>query len=150
LAFDPATKRVWAIEHGPRGGDEINLIQRGKNYGWPVISFGKEYHAPIAVGEGTAMEGMEQPIQHYVPSIAPSSLLFYTGDYYPGWQGSLFAGALALMHLNRIVLDEGGQVVREERYLLELQERIRNVVQGPDGRLYLATDTGKIMVLENN
>ncbi len=144
LAWDAQHGRLWEIEHGPRGGDELNLIRRGGNYGWPVLSYGKEYWGPIAVGEGTEREGMEAPTKVYIPSIAPGSLLLYTGAAFPGWQGNLFAGALALTHLNRIVLD-GETAVAEERLLGELNERIRALAQDPQGWLYLSTDSGRIL-----
>jgi len=147
LAYDPEQQRLWEIEHGPRGGDEINRIQRGANYGWPVISFGKEYWGPIAVGEGTAKPGMEPPVKVYIPSIAPGSLLFYSGAAFPAWRGNLFAGALKLTHLNRVVLDPAGNAIGEERLLQPLAERIRALVQSPEGWLYLSTDGGKILRL---
>ncbi len=149
LVYDLKNKRLWEIEHGPRGGDEINLITRGKNYGWPVISYGKEYWGPVAVGEGTAKAGMEQPVKVYTPSIAPGSLLFYTGKAFPKWQGNLFAGALKLTHLNRVELNaERGDVVddiAEERLLGKLKERIRSLAQSPQGWIYIGTDSGKII-----
>lgn len=145
IAYDRAGKRLWLIEHGPRGGDEINLVLPGRNYGWPVISYGKEYWAPIAVGEGTAREGMEQPVKEYTPSIAPGSLLLYSGQAFPAWRGNLFAGALVLQHLNRVTLDAQGRAVGEERLLTELNERIRALAQSPQGWIYLSTDSGKIM-----
>lgn len=147
LAYDMTHKRLWLIEHGPRGGDELNLIQAGKNYGWPVISYGKEYWGPLDVGEAKAKEGMEQPVKYYVPSIAPGSLLLYSGEAFPKWKGDLFAGALKLMHLNRIVLSDSAHAVGEERLLGKLKERIRALVQSPEGWLYLSTDSGRIMVL---
>ena len=133
------------IEHGPRGGDEINLILPGLNYGWPVISYGKEYWGPFQVGEGTEKEGMEQPVKFYVPSIAPGSLLVYSGKAFPNWKGNLFAGALKLTHLNRIKLDNAGRAIAEERLLDGLGERIRALVESPEGWLYLSTDSGKIL-----
>ena len=148
MAYDVATKRLWLNEHGPRGGDEINLVLPGRNYGWPVISYGKEYWGPLAVGEGTHREGMEQPIKQYTPSIAPGSLLLYTGDSFPAWRGNLFSGALKLRHLNRVMLDENGKAVDEERLLEDLGERIRALVQGPQGWLYFSTDSGKIYVMK--
>ena len=147
LAYDPETDRLWDIEHGPRGGDEINLVEPGNNYGWPVISYGREYREDKMVGESTHKEGMEQPIKYYVPSIAPSSLLFYSGEYYPEFKGDLLAGALALTHLNQINLDDSGKPERETRHFEGMNERIRNVVQGPDGKIYLSTDSGKLLVL---
>ena len=145
LLFDRETQRLWSIEHGPRGGDEINLVIKGRNYGWPVISYGKEYWGPIAVGEGTSKPGMEQPRKVYVPSIAPGSLLMYRGNAFPAWRGNLFAGALKLQHLNRISLSEPGQAVAEERLLEGLGERIRALAQGPEGWLYFSTDSGRIL-----
>ena len=145
LVYDKNRDRLWLIEHGPRGGDEINLVLPGRNYGWPVISYGKEYWGPIAVGEGTHKEGMEQPVKQYTPSIAPGSLLLYTGKAFPKWQGNLFSGALALTHLNRVTLNEEGQAKGEERLLNELDERIRTLAQSPEGWIYFSTDSGNIM-----
>jgi len=144
LAFDAENNRLWEIEHGPRGGDEINLIRAGANYGWPVISYGMEYWGPVAVGESTHREGMEQPVVQYTPSIAPGSLLLYSAEAMPAWKGNLFAGALKLQHINRIVLSKQGEVVKEERLLEELDERIRALAQSPQGWLYFSTDSGKI------
>ena len=145
LAFDVPTSRLWEIEHGPRGGDEINLITKARNYGWPVISHGKEYWGPIAVGEGTSKPGMEQPRKVYIPSIAPGSLIMYQGDAFPEWRGNLFAGALKLRHLNRIELSEPGQVINEERILEDLNERIRALAISPEGLIYFSTDSGRIL-----
>lgn len=147
LVFDPRTERLWEIEHGPRGGDEINLIHKGANYGWPVISYGKEYWGPIAVGEGTERPGMEQPVKVYTPSIAPGSLIIYQGNAFPAWRGNLLAGALKLTHLNRVVLDKEGKASAEERLLDKLGERIRALVESPEGWLYLSTDSGQILRL---
>lgn len=144
LVFDEERNTLWAIEHGPRGGDELNRIKKGANYGWPVISYGKEYWAPISVGEGTHKAGMEQPEKVYIPSIAPGSLLLYSGQAFPEWQGDLFAGALALKHLNHLKLNQSGQVLEEKRLLIELDERIRALVQSPEGWIYLSTDSGRI------
>ena len=145
LVYDHKNKRLWEIEHGPRGGDEINLITRGKNYGWPVISYGKEYWGPVAIGEGTTKAGMEQPVKVYTPSIAPGSLLFYTGKAFPKWQGNLFSGALKLTHLNRVELSAQGDDIAEERLLGELNERIRSLAQSPEGWIYIGIDSGKII-----
>jgi glucose/arabinose dehydrogenase len=145
MAWDALNKRLWSIEHGPRGGDEINLILPGRNYGWPIVSHGKEYWGPIAVGEGTSKPGMEDPYKVYIPSIAPGSLMLYTGDAFPEWRGNLFAGALKLRHLNRITLSESAEVIDEERILEDLEERIRNVVEGPEGWIYFSTDSGRIL-----
>lgn len=148
MAYDNTHKRLWLIEHGPRGGDEINLVLPGRNYGWPVISYGKEYWGPLAVGEGTHREGMEQPIKQYTPSIAPGSLLLYTGDAFPAWRGNLFSGALKLQHINRITLSADGKAIGEERLLEDLKERIRALAQGPEGWLYFSTDSGEIYVMK--
>lgn len=144
LVYDKKMNRLWEIEHGPRGGDEINLIKKGANYGWPVISYGKEYWGPLAVGEGTHREGMEQPVKVYTPSIAPGSLLIYSGNAFPKWKGNLFSGALKLRHINYIVLDKEGKAVKEERLLKFLDERIRALTQSPEGWLYFSTDSGTI------
>jgi glucose/arabinose dehydrogenase len=145
MAYDSDNKRLWSIEHGPRGGDEINRVLPQRNYGWPVISHGKEYWAPLAVGEGTSKAGMEQPYKVYIPSIAPGSLLLYRGAAFPEWRGNLFAGALKLRHLNRINLSESGEVIGETRLLEDLNERIRAILEGPDGWIYLSTDSGRIL-----
>jgi glucose/arabinose dehydrogenase len=145
IVYDREHGRLWSIEHGPRGGDELNLIEPGLNYGWPVISHGKEYWGPFQVGEGTKKEGMEQPVKVYTPSIAPGSLILYSGKAFPAWEGDLFAGALVLRHLNRIVLDDSGRPAGEERLLKELDERIRALVESPEGWIYLSTDSGRIL-----
>ena len=145
LAFDKRSKTLWAIEHGPRGGDEINLIEPGNNYGWPVISYGKEYWGPLAVGEGTHKAGMQQPFKVYTPSIAPGSLLLYSGRAFPNWRGNLFAGALKLQHLNRVVISPQHKITSEERLLSDLNERVRALAQDIQGRLLLSTDSGKIL-----
>jgi aldose sugar dehydrogenase len=137
-ARNPASGKLWTIEHGARGGDEINIPEAGKNYGWPVITYGRDYNY-AKIGEGTHKEGMEQPIYYWDPSIAPSGAAFYTGDLFPEWKGNLFVGALAGQALHRLVLD-GERVVGEERLLANLGERIRDVRQGPDGALWLLTD----------
>ncbi|MCM0150509.1 PQQ-dependent sugar dehydrogenase [Photobacterium galatheae] len=144
LAYDQANQRLWEIEHGPRGGDEINLILPGRNYGWPVTSHGKEYWGPLAVGEAREKAGIESPVKVYIPSIAPGSLLLYRGDAFPGWQGNLFAGALVLQHLNRVVLDSTGKPVKEERLFEAMGERIRSLTQSKEGYLYFATDSGNL------
>ena len=144
IAYDFKNKRLWLIEHGPRGGDEINRVLPGRNYGWPVISYGKEYWGPLQVGEGTAREGMEQPVKQYTPSIAPGSLILYSGQAFAGWQGNLFAGALKLRHLNRVVINDQGQAIAEERLLQDLDERIRALAQSPQGWIYFTTDSGKL------
>ena len=137
-AIHPGTGQLWTVEHGARSGDEVNIPEAGKNYGWPVISYGREYSG-AKIGVGTQKEGMEQPVYYWDPSIAPSGMAFYTADLVPEWKGSLFVGSLVLAHLNRLVLD-GDKVVAEERLLGDLNERIRDVRQGPDGALWLVTD----------
>jgi len=144
-ALHPQSGRLWIIDHGARGGDEVNVVQAGRNYGWPVISYGVDYSG-AKIGVGTHREGMEQPIKYWVPSIAPSGMTFYTGDLFADWQGSLFVGALAGQMLVRLEL-RGETVGREERLLQDLRERIRDVRQGPDGALYLATDSGSGRIL---
>lgn len=139
FANHPATGDLWATEHGPRGGDELNVIRAGANYGWKVISYGTEYTgAPIGYGL-TAMRGMEQPRYFWRPSIAPSGLVFYSGDMFPEWRGNLFVTSLSGAHLVRLVL-EGEHVVGEERMLVERAQRIREARVGPDGALYLLTN----------
>jgi glucose/arabinose dehydrogenase len=144
-AINPKTGVLWTHEHGPQGGDEINVIRRGRNYGWPVITYGANYGTGTKIGEGTAKAGMEQPIYYWVPSIAPSGIAFYTGDKFPRWQGDLFVGALKDQMLVRLRLD-GEKVVHEERMLKGVLGRIRDVRTGPDGFVYLLTD-GKPGVL---
>ena len=148
LFYDKQTKRLWSIEHGPRGGDEINLINPSLNYGWPIISYGKEYFSTAQVGESTHKEGMEQPVKYFVPSIAPGSLIVYSGKAFPAWKGNLFSGALAERHLNRLEIDMDGNAIAEERLLEKLRERIRAVVESPEGWIYLSTDMGKILRLK--
>ena len=149
MALHPETGRVWQNEHGPRGGDELNLIRAGVNYGWPVITHGIDYSG-ATIGEGiTEKEGMEQPVHHWTPSIAPSGMTFYTGDVFPGWRGNVLVGALAHTHVARLVMD-GDRVVDEEPMFREMSQRIRDVRQGPDGYLYLLTDhnNGRLLRLE--
>jgi len=143
LVFDVNTNRLWEMEHGPRGGDEINLIEKGLNYGWPIVSQGKEYFSGSPVGE-RFKAGMIEPIKVYIPSIAPSDLIVYQGNEFPQWQGSLFSGALVLRHLNQVLLNKQGQAVAENRYLQSLNQRVRSVTQDKQGRLYVATDNGVI------
>mgnify|MGYP001473450961 FL=1 len=138
LAINPANGEVWEFEHGPRGGDEVNFIVKGRNYGWPVIGFGVDYSG-AKIHEATAKDGMEQPAKYWVPSISPSGATFYTGKLFPKWNGSLFAGALSGRMLVRLTVN-GHAVTGEERLLQNLHERIRDVRQGPDGALWLLTD----------
>ncbi|MDF3053738.1 MAG: hypothetical protein K0S19_1843 [Geminicoccaceae bacterium] len=137
-ALHPETGQLWTVEHGARGGDELNHPEAGKNYGWPVITYGIDYSG-ARIGEGTAKEGMEQPVYYWDPVIAPSGAVWYTGDRYPGWKGSLFIGSMQPGALVRVTV-ENGRVTGEERYLAELGDRIRDVQQGPDGFLYVVTD----------
>ena len=139
LAFHPDTGVLFAHEHGPRGGDELNVVGAGVNYGWPVISYGREYRSGAPVGEGTHREGMAQPAHQWTPSIAPSGLTVYEGDRFPGWRGNVFVGALKFRLLARLVLDDD-RVVHEERLLEGRYGRIRDVRTGPDGLLYVLTD----------
>ena len=147
-ALHPETGQLWTVEHGARGGDELNAPKAGKNYGWPVITYGVDYSG-ASIGEGQRKEGMEQPVHYWDPSIAPSGLMFYTGNRFPNWKGNAFVGALGHRLLARLELD--GERVRSEEQLLEgMSRRIRAVVQGPDGYIYLLTDdaNGRIMRLE--
>lgn len=150
LAFHPETGELWASEHGPQGGDELNVIERGKNYGWPTITFGTEYADSAKIGEGTAKPGMEQPVTWWGPiSNAPSGMVFLTSDRYPGWKGQMFIGNLRGQALLRIKL-EGHRVVEQQRLVTGLLERIRDVRQGPDGWLYVVTNSpdGRIIRIE--
>lgn len=144
-ALHPETGQLWTVEHGARGGDELNHPEAGKNYGWPIITYGIDYGGS-RIGEGTAREGMEQPVYYWDPVIAPSGMVFYTGDAYPGWKGSAFVGSLTTGALVRLTIADG-RVTSEERYLGGLNERIRDVQQGPDGLLYLVTDSPQGRVL---
>lgn len=145
MAFD-LQGRLWAHEHGPRGGDEVNRIQPGRNYGWPVVTFGREYWGP-SIGEGTAKDGMEAPALQWTPSIAPSGMLFYAGNAFPAWRGQLFSGSMVLTHLNRATVD-GERVAEAERILGGRGLRIRDVEQDAAGLLYLLTDNGVVLKVE--
>ena len=138
-ALHPQTGVLWTHEHGPQGGDEINVIRAGANYGWPVITYGVNYGIGTKIGEGTRKDGMAQPLHYWVPSIAPSGMAFYTGDKFPNWKGDLFVGALRDQMLVRLQLD-GEKVVKEERLLKGVLGRIRDVRMGPDGFIYVVTD----------
>jgi glucose/arabinose dehydrogenase len=141
----PETGRLWTAEHGARGGDEINIPEPGKNYGWPIITYGRDYTG-LKIGEGTAKPGLEQPIYYWDPSIAPSGMVFYTADKLPGWQGNLFVGSLSFALLVRLDA-KGTHVIERERLFEKMGERIRDVVQGPDGYLYIITDSPEGRVL---
>jgi aldose sugar dehydrogenase len=136
-ALHAVTGELWTVEHGAKGGDELNAPQAGKNYGWPVITYGKDYSG-ASIGEGNAKDGMEQPLHYWDPSIAPSGLAFVGTDFYPGWKGCAFVGALAGAHIARLVLQDK-KVVGEEK-LFEGFARFRDVVEGPDGRIFVLTD----------
>lgn len=138
-ALHPQTGELWTHEHGPQGGDEVNVMRSGRNYGWPVISYGVNYGFGTKIGEGNSKPGMEQPLKVWVPSIAPSGMAFYTGDKFPNWKGNLLVGALRDEMLVRLELD-GEKVLREERLIKDVIGRIRDVRVGPDGFVYLLTD----------
>ncbi len=145
-AIHPATGKLWTVEHAARGGDEINVPAAGKNYGWPVINYGRDYSG-FKIGESTHKAGMEQPVYYWDPSIAPSGMAFYTGDLFPEWKGNLFVGALAGRALHRLILN--GEAIVGEEALLKGLDRIRDVRNGPDGALWLLTDSpqGRILRL---
>ncbi|MDE0729722.1 MAG: PQQ-dependent sugar dehydrogenase [Longimicrobiales bacterium] len=138
LAFHPMTGDLWANEHGPQGGDELNVVLPGRNYGWPVIGYGVNYGSGTTIHEGTLKEGMESPKHFWVPSIATSGLMIYTGDKFPAWRGNIFVGGLGGEQLSRLTID--GQTVLNEETLFQRMGRIRDVRQGPDGYVYLAID----------
>ena len=146
LAVNPWTQELWEHEHGPMGGDEVNVIRRGLNYGWPVITYGREYDGRI-VGAGiTHQPGMEQPVYYWVPDIAPSGMIVYSGSAFPAWRGNVFSGALVQGHLNRLVI-EGDRVLHEERLLLDRRWRVRAVQEDPNGLIYLGVEPGMIIRL---
>jgi len=145
LAIHPETGELWETENGPQGGDELNIIRAGKNYGWPVISYGRSYGGDVTGDTGPDLElpvanGMEQPYLFWSPSIALSGLTFYTGDKFPQWKGSVFVGGLVGEQLQKITMNQRGLPIRRDPLLRELQQRIRDVQQGPDGLLYVLTD----------
>jgi glucose/arabinose dehydrogenase len=146
-ALHPDTGELWIVEHGTRGGDEINVIEKGKNYGWPTIAYGIEYQGGPIGGGITQAPGLEQPIYYWDPVIAPSGMTFYTSELFPAWKGSLFVGGLAGKHIARLTLD-GNRVIGEERILADRGKRIRDVREGPDGALYVLTDEDDGELLE--
>ena len=149
-AINPKTGELWEVEHGPAGGDELNIIRAGRDYGWPVISYGRQYTTGKPVGSGrSAQQGMEQPIYFWFPDVAPSGMLFYTGDRFPEWKGNLFVGSLAGRALMRLVLD-GDRVVGEERLLTERNQRVRDVRQGPDGTIYVLSGDSLLRLVPAN
>jgi glucose/arabinose dehydrogenase len=152
LAFHPQTGLLWASENAPQGGDEVNVILPGRNYGWPLVSYGQEYQGP-RVTEKPWAEGMEQPEIVWIPSIAPSGMTFYGGDRFPSWKSNLFVASLQRGrilnsgHLERVVFNEGGQELRRESLLTDLKQRIRDVREGPDGLLYVLTEADEAALL---
>ncbi len=148
-AAHPATGQLWLSEHGPQGGDEVNIAQAGRNYGWPVVTYGRNYGVGTRIGEEGPKPGYEQPLRHWVPSVAPSGLAFVTSDRYPGWKGNVLMGTLREQVLIRLTLD-GNRITGEERLLPDFKQRIRDVRQGPDGYVYLVTEgsPGRIWRLE--
>lgn len=144
-AINPETGKLWTVEHGARGGDELNHPEKGKNYGWPVITYGRDY-TYLPIGEGQKKDGLEQPVYYWDPSIATSGLTFYSGNLFPDWKGNAFVGGLAGQQLTRLMLKDG-EVVGEEKLLVDQDERIRDVRQGPDGALWVLTDdpNGKLL-----
>ena len=140
LAIHPETGDVWINEHGPQGGDELNLVRPGLNYGWPVVGYGVNYRSGSAIHEGTLREGIEPPVHFWVPSIATSGLLIYTGDRFPEWRGNIFVGGMGGEQLARLTLDSDSHRVEIEETLVHGRGRIRDVRQGPDGYIYLAIE----------
>ena len=149
LFFDKKRNILFSNEHGPRGGDEINIIKKGKNYGWPIVSYGKEYTSFSYVGKYRQKEGMENAIKVYTPSIAPSSLLVYSGNKFKEWEGNLFSTSLKLKHINRIVLNKKLEVIKEEKLFNHLNQRIRNIIEDEEGNIYFSTDKGNIYKIKN-
>jgi aldose sugar dehydrogenase len=147
LTYDPTTRRIWASEHGSRGGDELNLIERGKNYGWPVVTYSQEYTGG-EISQERSRPGMVDPKRVWTPAIAPSGLALYRGNRFPGWQGDLFAGGLVSQNIRHLRLDAAGKV--QEQQQIEIGQRVRDVRQGPDGLLYILTDdaNGRLIRLE--
>jgi glucose/arabinose dehydrogenase len=149
LAFNPETGDLWETEFGPRGGDELNLIQPGKNYGWPTITYGLEYSGE-KVGQGiTQKDGLEQPVYYWDPVLSPSGITFYAGDQIPEWKNNLFIGGLSSMHIARLVI-KNNRVVGEEMLLSRENQRFRDITQGKDGALYAITDDGRLYRIGKN
>jgi glucose/arabinose dehydrogenase len=148
VAIQPGTGAAWTVEHGTRGGDEVNLVQGGRNYGWPEVTYGIEYRGVPIEGSVTAREGTEQPVYYWDPSIAPGGQIFYDGAMFPEWQGNLLVAALRDKHIARLVI-ENGRVVGEERLLTDLGERIRDIAIAADGAVWVITDedNGKLVRL---
>lgn len=144
LAIHPVTGDLWENEFGPRGGDEVNRVEPGKNYGWPVITYGIEYKGDKVPGNIQQKAGLEQPVYYWDPSVSPSGMTFYTGDQIPEWKNNLFVGTLSGMHIARLVIDKNNKVIGEERLLSDETQRFRDVHQGKDGALYAITDQGRL------
>ena len=153
-ALHPTTGELWTVDHGPQGGDEIDIVRPGRDYGWPDVTYGVQYDARQADGRKnvrvgnaqTSRPGIEEPIYYWVPSIAPSGMMFYTGDRFPEWKGNLFVGGMVAQSLVRLVVN-GERIVAEERLLTELKQRIREVRQGPDGYIYAIAGTSLVRVV---
>ena len=146
LAIHPETGELWLNEHGPKGGDEVNLVKPALNYGWPLVCYGVNYDG-TPVGDGASeAEGLEAPLHHYTPSIAPSGMIFYSGKAFPQWKGDLLIGAMALRHINRLELN-GDQILREERLLEDLEKRVRVIAEDKNGHIYFGVDGGQVMRL---
>ena len=151
LAIHPTTGAVWANEHGPQGGDELNIMVAGRNYGWPIASYGREYGPNGAlISAHPTREGVEEPILTWLPSIGISGMLFYTGNAFPQWKGHIFVGGLSGLALHRLAFNEQGGLLGREALIAEMRQRIRDVRQGPDGHIYLAADSnpGGILRIE--
>ncbi len=146
LTVHPLRNELWSVEFGPRGGDEVNLIKKGDNYGWPIITYGREYYGP-KIGEGTHKAGMVQPLVYWTPAISPSGFTIYHAEVFPKWKGNLFLANLGTQHIRRVVF-EGTQAVKQEELLKDLEYRIRHVIQGPDGLIYFSTDEGLLARLK--
>lgn len=148
IAVQPGTNKIWTHEHGPRGGDEVNILKPGANYGWPVLTYGREYSG-LVITDQTHAPGMEDSVVHWVPSIAPSGMAFYNGDKFPEWKGDIFVGALAGQHLRRLTV-EGDKITHQTMMLKPMEERIRDVRSGPDGYIYILTDSpdGRLIRIE--
>jgi glucose/arabinose dehydrogenase len=149
MVYDPVTQQVWATEHGSRGGDELNLIQPGKNHGWPVVSFSKEYSTGQPVAPATSQPGMVDPLKVWTPAIAPSGLAIYNGDRHPEWQGTIFAGGLVDRGIRHLRVGENNEIIDETT--IAIGDRVRDIRQGPDGHVYVLTDdnNGQLLRLES-
>jgi len=144
LFYDKKRDVLWSIEHGPRGGDEINIIKKGRNYGWPIVSHGREYFSGAKVSEFSSKFGYEDPLKVYIPSIAPSSIISYSGKKFVLWGGYLFSGALKLQHINVLKIDKNLKVIDEQRIARSIRERIRDITESPSGYIYFTTDSGNV------